>query len=216
MCRYNNNMLQTGVLVLLYLHMVKVPKILCLPFCSPLSSSVLHWLHRDVDWRAVAVTGVLPLGCSNASLHTVQSQERSSRERTWESKGATELDQVPGLYTNGFLLWLCIDRHCRCLPKCFNVMIRPETQPLMLGTWNWNLLKLHLLAKCISSVINFYTKLCEIIKHRKWWQVKVKKHLVQRALKHITHLIIIANIPPSSCVLMNRLTRCYIMLLNFL
>lgn len=52
--------------------------------------SVAHWAPvcfsgcADIDWRVVAVwvTGVqlLPLGCSNASLHTVQSQERSSRD----------------------------------------------------------------------------------------------------------------------------------------
>lgn len=178
MCRYNNSMLLTGVLVLLYLHMVKVPKKLCLPFCSSVSSSVLLWLCRNIDWGAVAVNGALPLGCSNASLHTVQSQERSSRERTWESESPTELDQVPGLYTSAFLLWLCIDRHCRCLLKCFDVVIRSAAQPLMLGPSNWNLFKLHfklfLLAKCISSIIIFYTKLWEIIKHHKRWHVKVK------------------------------------------
>lgn len=40
--------------------------------------------------------------------------------------------------------------------------------------------------------------------------------MVQGQLKHIIHLIIIANIPPPSSALMNRLTRCYILLLNFL
>lgn len=40
--------------------------------------------------------------------------------------------------------------------------------------------------------------------------------MVHKPLKHFTYLIRIANIPPPSSVLMNRLTRCYILLLNFL
>lgn len=58
-------------------------------------------------------------------------------QQTWVSAGPTELDQV-------FLLCLCIDRHCRCLLKGFNVVSRPAAQPLMLNPSNRNLLKLHL------------------------------------------------------------------------
>lgn len=91
--------------------------------CSPASSSVFAPC-RDIDWRAIAVrvTGVLPRGCSNASLHTIQSQERSLRvtqPRThtpdlrggW-GEGPTELDQSR---TAGFTLvsyWLDIAGVC--------------------------------------------------------------------------------------------------------
>lgn len=130
-----------------------------------------HWLESGCrDWcPALRLQQCITPHCPVTGA--IQQREREREDlKVWRP---TELDQGPGLRTSGFLLSLCIDRHCRCLQKCFNVAIWPAAQPLMLGPSNWDPLKLHfkpfLLAKCISSIINFYMKLWKIIKHSKWW-----------------------------------------------
>lgn len=143
--------------------------------CSPASSSVFAPC-RDIDWRAIAVrvTGVLPRGCSNASLHTIQSQERSLRVtqprthtpdlRGGGGEGPTELDQSR---TAGFTLvsyWLDIAGVCSgevllinthgdqgCSPLLSHKLLLPPGR-----SWfdagpppNWNLLKWHFKRKLL-------------------------------------------------------------------
>lgn len=85
----------------------------------------------DIDRRAVAVwvAGVrlLPLGCSNApSSHSRDLAEVRQRSQT------------PRLYTSWFPLWLYTNRHCRCLLKCFYVVIRPAAQQWTAPSpWCW-------------------------------------------------------------------------------
>lgn len=124
--------------MLCFLRLVKVagaPEEPCCPLRSPASSTAPC---RDIDWRAIAVwvTGVLPRGCSNASLHTIQSQRDPSlwhslqpqthTPETWEGRGPAELDQS---HTAALMAgsWFCsgtqschlwADRRCRCLVEC--------------------------------------------------------------------------------------------------
>lgn len=194
---------ESRVQVLLYFASTrwKFPEKLCLPFCSPVSCSVLLWLCRHWLESGFCVSD----WCPTPALR-LQQCITPHRPVTGEIQQRHAKDpQTPRLYTSWFLLWLCTNRHCRCLLKCFYVAVRPAAQQWTAPSpWCWapqtesfsnDTLNCSYQSKFTSSTIESSWNHAKIIKHHKLKSKHLK--MAQGSLQHdITHLIIIANISP--------------------